>query len=755
MCIRLVAAILIFNLQAMPDAKASNDLLTINRIHKDKEFFAEAQPAPIKWFGDGDYYTTVEKSVTIDGGFDIIKHDAATGESTVLINAGQLCLQKSQKPIEIKGYDWSGSGRYLLIHTNTVKFRRYEPLGDYWLLDLETDQLRQIGREAQPSSLMYAKFSPDSQYIAYLYKNNIFIESVQTRKTQQLTKDGGEFIVNGTGDWVNEEEFSLRDGFKWSPDSKRIAYWQFDTQGVGTFHMMKNTGGLYSKPIPLQYPKVGTKNSAVRVGTVDIKSATTKWIKLKRDPRQNYVPRVDWADNSDELLIQYTNRLQNRVEMILADVETGEPEVVFTDSDETWVDIRKNYLKFFNDGAYFTWMSERDGWNRFYRISRDGKEVTPLTPPQTDVMGALDIDRKNGWIYYYGSNNDTVGRYLFRSSLFTPGKTERITPDVRSSVHNYNLSPNSKWAIHTSSNFVTPPTISVVSLPAHNVRRTIVDNIELKSRLKTIQRGEAEFFKVNTDDGTSLDGWMMKPPNFDPNKRYPMLVHVYSEPYMVTVSNQWWQSKLRQAWHLWHIMLTQKGYLVVSIDSRGTPAPKGRAWRKSIYRQIGILSSADQAQAMKRLIAQRPYIDPERIGIWGWSGGGAMTLNALFRYPELYKVGIDVAGVTDQRLYNTIYQERYMGLPSDNAEGFYNGSPINFAENLEGKLLIIHGTADDNVHYQMAEQLVDKLIQEDKDFSLMIYPDADHLINEKDYWLPHLYRTMTNFLLVNLPVNQD
>ena len=722
----------------------SNALLSIDRIFHDNEFEI-AEPVPSKWLSGGTQYTTVETSEQMADGFDVVQHDSATGETSILVSAKQLVPEGVDKPLEIKDYAWSDDGKFMLINTNTVKFRRYEPLGDYWLLNLENSDLRQIAADASPSSLMYAKFSPDSQNIAYMYENNIYIESVDGLSTKQLTQDGSDLIVNGTGDWVNEEEFGLRDGFKWSPDSKRLCYWQFDTEGVGTFYMIKNTGDVYSHPIPLQYPKAGTTNSATRVGSVDISSAETVWIELEGDPRQNYVPQMSWADSSEQVIIQYVNRLQNKNTVMLANVSDGSSQVIFTDQDDAWLDVNDE-LKWLADGKYFTWLSERDGWRHMYRISRDGKEITLVTPGEFDIIKIEHIDTENGWVYYIASPDDNAARYLYRSPLLGEPRVERLTPTDTSGFHEYEISPDSQWAFHSFSAMGIPPTVDIVSLPAHKPQRCIVDNDNVARLLRATPRGESSFFTIDIGDGVEPDGWMMKPPDFDPRKKYPLLMFVYGEPARQTVINEWNTDR-----YLWHLMLTQQGYIVASVDNRGTPAPRGRAWRKSIYRQIGIQASADQAKAVEALLEERPYLDRDRVASWGWSGGGQMTLNAMFRYPELYKVGIAISFVSDQRLYDTIYQERFMGLPADNDEGYTQGSPITHAAGLEGDLLLIHGTADDNVHYQSSEQLVDRLIELNKTFSFMMYPDHSHSIDEKPTTKRHLYGLMTDFLHEKLP----
>jgi dipeptidyl-peptidase-4 len=608
-------------------------------------------------------------------------------------------------------------------------------------MDLESGQLTQLGTFAEPSTMMFAKFSPDGKQVGYVVKHNIYMEDMATSQVKQLTFDGTEDLINGTFDWVYEEEFGLRDGFRWSPDSKSIAYWQLDASEVRDFFMINNTDSLYSYIIPVQYPKVGQTLSACRVGVIPVEGGNTVWMQLDGDPQNNYIARMEWAANSDEIIFQYLNRHQNTIQLMLGDAQTGEVKNIYTEKDDAWLDVIDD-LVWMDDGTSFTWVSEQTGWRHIYVISRDGKSVQPVTKGDFDVISIQNIDVKNGYVYFIASPDNAAQRYLFRVPLDGKKDAERLTPIDEPGYHRYQVSPDSKWAIHTFMNTSTPMTIDLVSLPNHKSVRMLVDNKELKEKLSQLDMNPVEFFKVDIGDGVELDGWMIKPPDFDPDKEYPILFHVYGEPAG--------QRVLDIPPRLWHVMMSQQGYIVACVDNRGTPAPKGNKWRKSIYMQIGILSSADQAKAAE-IIGGWDYVDEDRIAIWGWSGGGSSTLQAMFRYPEIYHTGMSVAPVPDQQLYDAIYQERYMRTVEENPEGFENGSPINHAKNLEGNLLIVHGTGDDNVHYQGTEKLINELIKYNKYFTMMAYPNRSHGIYEGEGTTLHLYELLTRYLMTNMP----
>jgi dipeptidyl-peptidase-4 len=731
--------------------------LNLGRIFTSEEFEVE-DFGPARWLEDGSGYTTLEdsnapkerKPASCGEGpedempKDIVRYEPETGVREIIVPSTRLIPEGESQPLKIEDYFWSRGRKKLLVFTNTQRVWRKNTRGDYWVLDLANWDLRRLGGDAEPSTLMFAKFSPDGSRVAYVRERNLYIQNLEDLRVRQLTEDGSDTIINGTSDWVYEEEFSLRDGFRWSPNGKFIAYWQFNTEGVRDFHLIDYTKSLYPEITTFKYPKVGETNSACRVGVIRSRGGETRWFNVSEDPRNHYIPRMEWAENSKTVVLQHLNRLQNTNNVILGNARSGRLRTILTERDEAWIDVGDDIV-WLDDGQRFAWLSERDGWRHLYLISRSGRKVTLLTPGEYDVIDVLGIDRKNGWAYYIASPENPAQRYLYRAPLDGSGTVEQVTPENQEGTHRYTLSPDSKWAFHTYSSMDEPPVIDLVRLPSHTRVRVLEDNAPLRERLSALKKRPTEFFRVDVGDGIVLDGWCIKPPDFDPRKRYPLLFYVYGEPAGQTVLDRWGGEK-----YLWHLMLAQQGYLVVSVDNRGTPAPRGRAWRKWVYRQIGILASADQAAVTRAILKHWPYVDPDRIGIWGWSGGGSMSLNAIFRYPDLYQTAMAIAFVSNQRFYDTIYQERYMGLPEDNEEGYKNGSPITFAHQLEGHLLIVHGTCDDNVHYQSCEALINELIKHNKNFSMMAYPGRSHSIKEGENTKRHLFELLTRYLKENL-----
>jgi dipeptidyl-peptidase 4 len=741
---RLSSLVLALSLIAgpLPAQQADSSLLTLDRIYGSEEFSPQF-PGATRWTADGTGYTKLERSTSVEGGQDLVRYEAGGGTGRVLVSASRFVPEGSERPLRVESYTWSPDGALLLIYTNSARVWRANTRGDYWVLRLSDGRLRKLGGEAKPSTLMFAKFSPDNRKVGYVRENNVYVEDIESGAIIQLTTDGSRTTINGTFDWVYEEEFSLRDGFRWSPDSRLVAYWQLDATGVRDFLLINDTDSLYSFTIPVQYPKAGTTNSAARIGVVSADGGTTRWMVIPGDPRNNYLARMEWSGNSSEIVIQHLNRLQNTNQVMLGDAATGRVRTVLTEQDSTWLDVVDD-LRWLDGGKRFTWVSERSGWRHLYNVSRDGATIRPITAGNFDIDRVVQIDEKSGWVYYIASPENPTQRYLFRSRLDGRGQPVRLTPVAQRGTHSYSLAPGARFGIHTWSSFTTPPSVDLVRLPEHRTITVLASNDSLKARVARLRHGESRFFRVSTGQGVELDGWVMFPPGMDSTRKYPLLFYVYGEPAGTTVDDSWGWST-----YLWHLMLTQQGYIVASLDNRGTPSLRGRDWRKSIYRKIGVISSIDQAGAA-RTMAAWPMVDSSRIGVWGWSGGGSMTLNLLFRSPEVYSTGLSVAPVPDQRLYDTIYQERYMGLPQENAEDYRQGSPLTFADKLRGNLLVVHGSGDDNVHYQGTERLINALVAANRPFTMMAYPNRSHGIFEGEGTTIHLMNLLTRFLTQNL-----
>jgi dipeptidyl-peptidase-4 len=721
-------------------AQDAKQALNLEDIYKNGTYSTRYYRS-VRWMEDSQHYTTLEVNRE-RGCSEIISYDVRSGERMVLVGADQLIPAQGKAPLALRDYQWSADNQKLLLFTNTRRVWRYHTRGDYWVLDLQKGSLQQLGLTLPASSLMFAKFSPDGTRVGYVSEHNIFVEDLERGTITKLTEDGGDRFVNGTFDWVYEEEFSCRDGFRWSNDGESIVYWHSDTEGTGTFYLINNLDSIYSQPLPFPYPKVGTTNSAVKIGVVAASGGDTRWFDIPGDPRNNYLVRMDVVPGTDKVLIQQLNRLQNTNRVWIGNLENMELENILTETDEAFLDVHDD-LVWLDGNRYFTWTSERDGWRHLYKISLDGKETTQVTRGAFDVISLTRISPQSGYVYYIASPENPTQRYLYRSRLDGKGIPERISPQGQNGQHRYVMSGGARWALHTFENARTPPVISLIDVESHKIMRVMEDNQVIREQYDALDLSPKVFFRVNIGE-VELDAWMIKPPDFDPDKRYPLIFYVYGEPAGSTVQDNWGGGDL------WHQYLAQQGYVVISVDNRGTRAPRGKAWRNSIYEQIGILAAMDQAAAAQKILDTYSFLDRERVGIWGWSGGGSMTLNAMFRFPHIYHTGIAIAFVSHQKLYDTAYQERYMGLPDKNTEGYTQGSPITHASGLEGNLLLIHGTADDNVHYQSFEMLVDELIKQNKLFDMFSYPMRTHSIRERENTSLHLRRTMARYWQENL-----
>jgi dipeptidyl-peptidase 4 len=701
-------------------------------------------PDTFQWLSDGSGYRDVSED-------EIIQVALPSNQPKVIVSKSEL-TPAGGSPLSIRSYTMSSAGDKVLIYTNTKRVWRYDTRGDYWVFDLTSKSLKQLGKGLPASSLMFAKFSPDGKSVGYVSNHNVYAEDLQSGNIKALTKDGTDRVINGTFDWVYEEEFDCRDGFRWSDDSKSIAYWQLDARKIRNFLMINTTDSIYAFNVPVEYPKVGETPSPYKIGVVDIASAQTKWMNIPGDPQNTYVPRMEWSGKTNELVIQQLNRKQNESTLYYVNTVDGAATPFYSETDAAWIDIKSRWeddpggWDWLNNGKNFLWVSEKDGWRHTYRVSRDGKKETLVTVGNYDMIKPVRIDEKNNAYYFMASPDNATQSYLYKVPMDGKGKPVRVTPAEQSGTHNYQISPLAKFAMHRFSNAKTPPMTEWISLRKH----TSIDpeNSIAKSANKiNSAKLDIEFFKVTTEEGIETDAWIVKPSNFDPSKKYPIVFYVYGEPANSTVRDTYGTGRNR----LYNGSMADDGYIYASMDNRGTPSPKGAKWRKSIYRQLGRINIKDMDGAATAIFKKYPFIDTSRVAVHGWSGGGSSTLNLLFQYPHHFKTGISVASVANQLTYDNIYQERYMGLPQENREDFVAGSPITYAKNLQGNLLYIHGTGDDNVHYQNAEMLLNELIKSNKVFQFMAYPNRSHSISEGAGTSQHLRSLFTDYLKKNCP----
>jgi dipeptidyl-peptidase 4 len=698
------------------------------------------------WSKDGNRFYANEEGA-------IIEYTLTDGNRKTLVSTQQLTLSGKTQPLEIKNFFFSADFKKLLIFTNSKKVWRYETRGDYWVYNFSDSSLKKLGNGRPSSSLMFAKISPDGTKAAYVSEHNLYLEDLSTHMIKPLTRNGSRKMINGTFDWVYEEEFDCRDGFRWSPDSHSIAFWQVNDSSTRDYYMLNTTDSVYSRVIPVEYPVAGQMPSPFKIGVIEIKDNQTHWMKIPADLKNGtYLPRMEWASGSQELIVQRLNRSQNESDIMLCNAKTGESKSIYNEKDAAWIDIISSWDEkykmggwdWLKNGTEFLWASEKDGWRHLYKISRDGKNQTLITPGNYDVMEISQIDEKNNQVYFMASPDNATQSYLYRCSLDGSGKAERITPANQPGTHNYEFSPNSKYAENRFSNYYTPTTGEWVTMPDHQT-------LSGTEPAKTVNAADSaassiSFFKILTAEGVSMDGWMQKPVAFDSTKKYPVLFYVYTEPADQTVKDLFGVTDCM----VYPGSLAKDGYIYISLDNRGTPAPKGSAWRKAIYKKVGRVNISDQAQAAAE-ICKWSFVDTSRIAVWGWSGGGSATLNLMFQHPEIYKTGIAVAANGNMETYDNIYEERYMGNPMETNENYVKGSAITYASGLRGNLLYIHGSGDDNVHFANAEMLLNALIKYNKTFQFMEYPNRTHSISEGSGTREHLNNLIKNYLNTHCP----
>jgi dipeptidyl-peptidase 4 len=708
---------------------------------------AGAQSGEIRWSVDGNSYYKVEKN-------ELVQYFLPANKPVVVLSKQQLTPAGHTSPLQFSFYSFSDDQQKVLLFTNTKRVWRLNSRGDYWVLDRQTGSLSQLGKNLPESSLMFAKFSPDGKSVAYVSGNNIYAEDLATSTIKALTSDGTVTLINGTFDWAYEEEFACRDGFRWSPDSKKIAYWQIDASHIRKFYIINYTDSIYSRVIPIEYPKTGQNPSSCKVGVVTLSDTSKIWMKVPGDPIQHYIVRLEFIPSTDNLLIQQLNRRQNESKIYMLDGATGNARVVEEESDSAWVDIYQpgnqytidftNKFIWLNGGKSILWDSEKDGWRHLFQVSLEGKPEKLVTRGNYDFSDITFVDGKKGYVYFMASPDNATQNYLYRTKLDGSGTAELLSPAILKGTHRYSFSPNGKYAAHSFSNHFTRPSSEFISV---SDQKAINEKSGILARLDSLTiKPVSEFFKIKTVDNVEMDGWMVKPQNFDPSRKYPVVFYVYTEPAEATVKDVYGTGRN----FLYLGDMAKDGYIYISMDNRGTPAPKGAAWRKAIYKKIGQINIHDQAMAAKEIL-KWDFVDPDRIAVWGWSGGGSATLNLMFQFPEIYKTGIAIAAVANELTYDNIYQERYMGLPQEDLDVYKKGSPVTYAKNLKGNLLYIHGTGDDNVHYQNAEMLLNELIKYNKQIQFMPYPNRTHGLSEGEGTFIHLATLYTTYLKKNCP----
>ena len=754
---RLPPALLLLVAVPALGAQATDTSLTIDRIFRRGEFRSATLPAS-HWLKDGRSYLDLRENA--QGGTDIVRIDAATGQASVVADARAVVDERGER-ITIEELSLSDDESKALLFHSSVRVWRQNTRGVFHVLDFTTGKVTAIARVTDrgapaeradtstepmlgknPSFLappvrsglqMFAKFSPDGRQVAFVSDNDLFVTELAGGRTRRLTTDGSADIINGTTDWVYEEELDIRDAFRWSPDSRRIAYWRFDQSAVPAFPMV-NELSLYPEVSVLRYPKAGQPNSRVRIGVMDVASARTTWLQTGPDTGV-YLARAEWAGN-DSVVVLRLPRRQNRVEALMLGAANGAGRTLFVDRDSAYVDVQD--ITWLAGDRQFLWLSDRSGWRQIFLFDRTGRQLRQLTQNGMDVLSIAGVDERRGEVYFIAAAPDPTQRQLFAASLRT-GRVRRVTQTP--GAHNVDISPDARFAVDIHSTLRTPPTATLHELPNFTQRRVLVDNAQLRDRLAATGV-TSEFFRVPMPDGTMLDAYRVVPPGFSATRKYPVLMYVYGGPASPQVNDQYGGSR----W-LWHALLAQRGYVVVVVDNRGA-AWRGRDFRKITQYRLGRYESRDQIDAAKWL-ARQPWVDGSRIGIWGWSYGGYMTALATANGGDVFRMGIAVAPVTDWRLYDTIYTERFMWIPQENAQGYDESAPQAHVDGLTARFLLVHGTGDDNVHPQNSIQLADKLEAAGKPFSMLLYPNRTHSISGGTTQA-HLFDQLTRFVLANL-----
>lgn len=711
---------------SLPLLSYSQDSITVEDIWGRYAYLAKRVPG-FNFMNDGKHYSRLEKNV-------IKKYDLTSGKYVSDLVDGSKLKGAADFDGEIDSYHFNHDESVIIIESKSEPIYRRSSKAYYYIYDRDKKTLDAVFAD---DKIMYATLSPDGTKVAYVWQNNIYYLNLSDRSTVQITDDGKtNALINGSADWVYEEEFAFAQAFHWSPDSKKIAFLKFDESEVPEFTMTNFNNDLYPEYVTFKYPKVGEKNAVVTAHTYLLQTKQTVDIKLDNS-EEYYIPRIMWTNNPDLVMLYKMNRHQNKLELLLTNVYTGSTKTVMKEENKYFIEITDD-IRFLDNDEEFIWSSEKSGYNHLYLMDFDGNEKAKLTTGNYDVINFYGVDEEDGKIYYRAAEKNSREKHIYTADL--AGENKKLLTDLHG-TNSAQFSSTFDYFVNTNSSINTPPTYVVHDNTGQTVR-VIEDNAKLNKRHQNMKLNPVEFFDFETKDQVTLNGWMIKPADFDPTKKYPVFMYLYGGPGSQQVTDGW---KSFNYW--WFQLLSQNGYLVACVDNRGTGA-RGEEFRKMTYMNLGHYETIDQIEAAKYL-GSLSYTDADRIGIFGWSYGGYMSSLCLLKGNDVFKAAIAVAPVTNWRWYDTIYTERYMRTEKENPDGYADNSPINFADRLKGNYLLVHGMGDDNVHWQNTVEMANALIAANKQFDTYFYPNRTHGISGGNTRL-HLYNKMTEFLFEKL-----
>jgi len=707
---------------------AQKKQLTFDDIFLSDKFTPE-KVENIRWEPDGSAFAFT-KINPLNFLTDIYLFDVQSLEEKLFLSSEKLVFKDKQ--IQMSSYEWTDDAKYFIIRGPVKSIWRHSRMSPVYLFNIGSGEIRALADEHP--GLKGAKLSPNGKFAGYVKEHNLYFVELSSGKETQLTFDGNENILNGEFDWVYEEEFSISDGWQWSPDGNKIAFWKFDQTRVKEFYLIDEMYA-YNKVMPLKYPKAGEQNAIAKIGVIDLKTLKTSWI----DTGENddiYLPRMYWMNSVDKLGMLKLNRLQNEINLLIADAETGKANTILTESDSCWVDVEDNHLIPIQSEEKFLWVSEKSGYRHIYLYDYSGKLINRVTSGDWEVTSLQGYSEKDKVAYFYGKKDGVINQHIYRVNI---DGTDLNRISEQSGWNEAIFSPDYKYFIHSNNSTSIPLKVYLRKSSGEPVSTLRENNLPA---LKEYILGTVEIKSLRTSDGIDLNYLMMFPDDFNPSKKYPVIIYGYGGPGSQNVIESW-----RGTRQLWHHMMTQKGFIIFTLDNRGTGG-RGKSFKNLSYKDLGKWVVNDHIEAVK-FLASLPYVDSNRIGVWGWSGGGTLTLHLMTRATDYFKSGISVAANTDFLIYDSIWSERYFGLPQDNLEAYTNSSAKTYAHLLKGNLLLVHGMEDDNVHYQHTMQMAKKLQDAGKQFELMLYPNKNHSIQGAETQ-KHLYEMMTSFYLRTL-----